>query len=117
MIFQNHMPAAKFCDIVFNKEVLKMKENEFRCFLENVEQITSKEKAIKSRISRAYLVEEILCEDLDCIVNDDKKMYDALIVLKELPDEHNGNLQNALRWYYKFANNKEFPRMHSYSRK
>ena len=78
---------------------------------------TSKEKAIKSRISRAYLVESIIDKDLDYVVNNDEEMYKALIIIKESQDEHNGNLQNALRWYYKFFNNKEFPRLLSYLRK
>ena len=32
-----------------------MREKEFRRYLEDSEQITSKEKAVKSRVSRAYV--------------------------------------------------------------
>lgn len=94
-----------------------MRENEFRSYLEGSEQITSKEKAVNSRVSRAYVAEEILGDDLDYIVKDDKKMYESLLIIKQSPREKNGNIQNALRWYYQFANGKKFPGIASYERK
>ena len=93
-----------------------MRENEFRNFLEQAEKITSKEKAVNSRISRANKVEDILGKDLEFIVKDDEKMYQALNILKNSTMENNGNLQNALRWYYQFVNGKKFPSLVSYKR-
>lgn len=78
--------------------------------------ITSKDKAINSRISRGYVVEEIIGESLDSIVSNDDKMYQALLKVNTSPKEHSGNLQNALRWYYEFVNGKRFPRVLSYER-
>ncbi len=91
-----------------------MKEQEFRKFLESKESIESKEKAINTRISRANKVESILNVSLDTIVSDDEKMYEALLLLKNHSDERSGNYQNVLRWYYKFINDKEFPRISTY---
>ena len=68
------------------------------------------ENGIKSRVSRARKAEEILGRDLDDIVRSDSKMGLALATLKESGD-HQGNWQNALRWYYRMVNRKEFPQM------
>lgn len=91
-----------------------MRESEFREFLLSSDTIESKTKAINSRISKSYLAEEIVGVDFDSIVKDDDKMYEALLKLKSHPQEHNGCLQNTLRWYYKFVNEKAFPRLSSY---
>ena len=93
-----------------------MRECEYRSFLESAEKITSKEKAVNSRVSRANVVEDILGEELDCVVMDDKRMYRALITIKKSPRENNGNLQNALRWYYQFVNGKKFPSIALYEK-
>ena len=45
-----------------------MRENEFRVYLESIESIHSKCKAVNSRISRANTAEEIIGENLDYIV-------------------------------------------------
>lgn len=94
-----------------------MKEYEFRNFLENSENIDSKEKAVQSRVSRANIAEEIIGTSLDIIVQDDQKMYEALLYIKADSRERNGNIQNALRWYYKFINGKEFPTLISFSKR
>ena len=94
-----------------------MRENEFRSFLEDFEKITSKEKAVNNRVSRANVAEGILGDDLDYIVKDDKKMYESLLIIKQSPQEKNGNIQNALKWYYQFVNGKKFPGIASYERK
>ena len=91
-----------------------MREEEFRTYLEGIEKIQSKTKAVNSRISKANTVEFILGRDLDSIVKDDDIMYEALKKLSNNPREKNGVLQNALRWYYRFVNDKEFPRLDSY---
>lgn len=93
-----------------------MREEEYRSFLEQAESINSKSKAVRSRISRAYSAEEILGASLDIIVIDDDRMYDALVKIHDDPRESNGKIQNAVRWYYKFVNKKEFPRLNSYCR-
>ena len=93
-----------------------MREAEYRSFLEHAESINSKSKAVRSRISRAYAAEEILGNSLDYIVTDDDRMYDALVKIHADPKENNGKIQNAVRWYYKFVNKKDFPRLSSYCR-
>lgn len=93
-----------------------MREAEFRTFMEHAESINSKSKAVRSRIRRAYTAEEILGTSLDIIVIDDDRMYDALVKIHNDSRENNGKIQNAVRWYYKFVNKKEFPRLNSYCR-
>ena len=93
-----------------------MRENEFRTYLEKSEQINSKNKAVSSRISRANIAEEIIGTSLDYIVIDDDRMYEALNRINTDSREYNGNIQNAVRWYYKFVNGKAFPSLISYRR-
>ena len=92
-----------------------MRGDEFRAFLERANQINSKNKAVRSRISRAIIAETILNNSLDYTVADDDRMYEALMRICEDSREKNGNIQNAVRWYYKFVNGKEFPRLSVYS--
>ena len=92
-----------------------MREDEFRAFLERANQINSKNKAVRSRISRAIIAETILNNSLDYIVADDDRMYEALMRICEDSREKNGNIQTDVRWYYKFVNGKEFPRLSVYS--
>ena len=91
-----------------------MRTEEFRGFLEDEERIESKTKAVNSRISKANTAESILGENLDSIVSDDMKMYEALLKIQADPREKSGNIQNALRWYYRFVNGKEFPRLDAF---
>ena len=93
-----------------------MRENEFRVYLENIDTIQSKCKAVNSRISRANTAEEIVGKSLDYIVSDDNRMYDALLKIADDPRERSGNIQNAVRWYYRFCNSKDFPRMSSFKK-
>lgn len=72
------------------------------------------DKAISVRLSRARTAERILQEDLDSVVDDDDKMYAALLALKKCSSERRGNLQNALRWYYRAVNNREFPKLNDF---
>ena len=88
-----------------------MRTEAFRRFLEDAESIKSKNKAVSSRISKAAAAESILGHDLDTIVVSDQKMYEALLKIQSDPREKSGNIQNALRWYYRFATGKEFPRL------
>lgn len=75
------------------------------------------DKAIGSRLSRARRAERVLRKDLDEIVSDDDLTYAALLALKADPAERGGNMQNALRWYYRAVNGREFPRLSEYSPK
>ena len=93
-----------------------MREEEFRKYLGNIESINSKDKAVNSRISRANIAEDILNESLDYVVSDDDRMYEALKTISKDLKERNGCIQNAVRWYYKFINNKEFPKLVTYNR-
>lgn len=93
-----------------------MRESDFRSYLEGIESIKSKNKAINSRISRANTAEEIVGMSLDYVVANDDRMYDALVKISADPRERSGNIQNAVRWYYRFTNSKEFPRISSYKR-
>lgn len=91
-----------------------MREAEFRTYLEEAEDISSKSKAVNSRVSRANIAETILGISLDSVVVDDDEMYEALIRIHGDSREKNGNIQNAVRWYYQFVNGKAFPRLASY---
>lgn len=71
-------------------------------------------KAIAARLSRARRAERVLREDLDAIVSDDDRTYAALLTLRASPAERGGNMQNALRWYYRAVNGRDFPRLGDY---
>jgi hypothetical protein len=58
----------------------------------------------------------MLGENFDVIVADDRKMYQALLKLKENPREKNGVYQNSLRWYYQAVNDRSFPKLQEYER-
>lgn len=75
------------------------------------------DKAIAARLSRARRAERVLREDLDAIVSDDDRTYAALLALKASPAERGGNMQNALRWYYRAVNGGDFPRLDDYWQK
>ncbi len=91
-----------------------MRENEFEDFLIADTNIISKTKAVRSRINKARMIERHFSESLDIIVSDDNTMYNTLIRIKNEMKDTNGNLSNALRKYYQFANNKIFPTLNRY---
>lgn len=93
-----------------------MREEEFAKFLINDNQINSKDKAVRSRISKARLVEERFNVNLDQIVKDDKKVYDLLIRIKEELKDNNGAIQNSVRKYYIFVNKTAFPTLSKYEK-
>ena len=84
-------------------------EKQFRVFL--CDKKTS--KAINSRIRYLREIEKLFNEEIDNIVLNDDKMFGTLCRIKKLGD-HNGNKQNALRLYYLFINDKEFPLLKDY---
>lgn len=71
-------------------------------------------KAIAARLSRARRAERVLREDLDAIVSDDDRTYAAFLALRASPAERGGNMQSALRWYYRAVNGRDFPRLGDY---
>jgi hypothetical protein len=83
-----------------------MNSNGFRESLEKDENITSKVKAVNSRITKALSVEKIFGVNLDDIVKDDSLMKDLLIKIKDV--DTNGVKGNAVRKYYLFKNGKIF---------
>ncbi|MDD3305831.1 MAG: hypothetical protein PHO29_01875 [Acetobacterium sp.] len=91
-----------------------MQESKFMDYLINDSNITSKNKAVSSRMSRARAVEKTLNLSLDEIVDDDKKMYQSLIRINEEMKNANGNYSNALRKYYTFKTGKKFPRIEEF---
>ena len=91
-----------------------MIESAFEEFLSKEITITSKDKAVRSRMSKARAVEKMLGENLDSVVNNDEKMYNALLIINTNMNNKSGAYSNALRKYYLFKNGKEFPRLSSY---
>ncbi len=93
-----------------------MREEEFRRFLLDDPQIESKVKAVSSRRSKARSVEDSFNLDLDNYVNDDMKLYNLLIRIKDELHDSNGAKQNAVRKYYQFVTGREFPRLSQFDR-
>lgn len=91
-----------------------MLELQFETFLASQSSITSKDKAVNSRMSKARAVERQLQVSLDYIVANDQRMFEALQKLNNEMNNKNGAYSNALRKYYLFKNNKEFPRIKDY---
>lgn len=93
-----------------------MRQTEYIKFLDQDSNIISKDKAVRSRVSKARGVEEKLNVNLDYIVIDDDRMFDLLINIKNELSDSNGAKQNAVRKYYIFVNNREFPTLANYLR-
>ena len=94
-----------------------MKEIEFEKYLLADKNITSKTKALRSRISKARLLERHFEKSLDEIVCCDDEMYKTLMRIKAEIKDTNGTVSNALRKYYVFANGKSFPALNDYDNK
>ncbi|RFB12736.1 hypothetical protein DZB84_18475 [Bacillus sp. HNG] len=95
-----------------------MREVEFKSFLINSVEIESKVKGVTSRVAKALYVERELKVNLDSVVKNDEEMYGLLLrIQNELNDKQYHNVhQNAVRKYYLFVNEKEFPRIKQYER-
>ncbi len=93
-----------------------MRETEFENFLNADSNIVSKTKAVRSRVSKARMVERHFNISLDAIVSDNDKMYDILVRIKQEMKDTNGNISNALRKYYQFVNGRVFPALSQYHR-
>lgn len=91
-----------------------MLESEFESFLVCEKTITSKDKAVQTRMSKARAVERKLEKSLDQIVSSDDEMIIALKKINDVMNNYNGAYSNALRKYYIFKNKREFPQIKSY---
>ncbi|MGE8004247.1 hypothetical protein [Lysinibacillus sp. NPDC093216] len=83
----------------------------FEKFLSQQSSITSKTKAVKSRIAKASKVERDLKVDLDDVVKDDQLTYDLLLRIQNEMNEQRGNYQNAVRKYYEYRIGTKFPQL------
>ena len=90
-----------------------MREHDFEIFLSSELSITS-EKAVASRMVKARKAEEILGKNLDTVVSNDDLMYESLVDLQPHENPAHTPMQNAVRKYYKFTHEKEFPRLKNY---
>lgn len=93
------------------KEADILDEEGFVKFLESQGLSTN---GINTRKSKAKDVIDIIGKDLDIIVADDEVMYQAILELQKNDNPAHTPRQNALRKYYAFRNNKEFPRISEY---
>lgn len=93
-----------------------MREQEFENYLLLDDNIISKVKAVQSRVNKARMIERHFDTSLDYIVTDDKRMYESLLKIKAEMNDINGNISNALRKYYHFANRVSFPMLSSYKK-
>lgn len=91
-----------------------MKEIEFLDFLDSDINIVSKSKAVRSRISKARMIERHFNKPLDQLVYQDAIMYETLVKIKSEMKDTNGNISNALRKYYQFYNHNSFPSLKEY---
>ncbi|MBP7508676.1 MAG: hypothetical protein KA807_12720 [Prolixibacteraceae bacterium] len=93
-----------------------MREREFENYLLSDDNIVSKVKAVRSRVNKARMIERHFDTSLDYIVSDDNRMYESLLKIKAEMKDTNGNISNALRKYYHFANGVSFPQLSSYEK-
>ena len=93
-----------------------MKEAEFENYLMTDASITSKTKALRSRITKARAIEKHFEQSLDNIVSCDNSMYQTLLRIKAEMKDTNGTVSNALRKYYIFVNGKQFPSLVDYEK-
>lgn len=93
-----------------------MRDAEFVKYLDADANITSKDKAVRSRMTKARKIEQHFNIFLDSVVADDNKVFDILCRIKKELNDSNGAISNALRKYYLFANGREFPKLSDYQR-
>jgi len=91
-----------------------VREKEFEEFLISDSNIISKTIAVRSRVNKGRMIERYFKISLDVIVSEDDIMCETLIRIKSEMKDTNGNLSNALRKYYQFANNRVFPTLSTY---
>lgn len=86
-----------------------MKEDQFEAYLESLESIISKNKAVSSRMSKGRKIERDLKVNLDTVIQDDYLTFQTLLRIQREFGDKNGAIQNVLRKYYTFSYGKEFP--------
>lgn len=91
-----------------------MRDEEFEKYLDTDANITSKDKAVRSRMTKARKIEQHFNVSLDSVVADDNKMFDILCRIKKELNDSNGAISNALRKYYLFSNRRDFPKLSGY---
>ena len=74
------------------------------------------QNGVNFRMSKARAAEEILGNNLDSVVADDALMYQALVSLQGHEDPKHNPMQNAVRYYYRFRNGRDFPTKKAYER-
>lgn len=74
------------------------------------------QNGVAFRMSKARNAEAILGKDLDSVVTDDALMYQALVTLQAHEDPKHNPMQNAVRYYYRFRNGRDFPSKKAYER-
>lgn len=92
-----------------------MREVDFENYLLADENSLSK-KTVRSRMTKARLIERHFETSLDNIVCDDDITYKTLLRIKSEMKDANGNISNALRKYYFFVNDKSFPTLAEYEK-
>lgn len=93
-----------------------MREDSFIKFLTLDEHIESKDKAVRSRVSKARKVEKEFNIDLDTVVKDDKLTYEILQRIRVNMNDKSGAIQNSIRKYYLFVNGEKFPSLLHYEK-
>jgi len=91
-----------------------VREQEFENYLISDNNIVSKVKTVRSRVQKARMIERYFDTSLDYIASDDMIMYESLLKIKSEMKDTNGNISNALRKYYHFANGVSFPTLSTY---
>ncbi|MED1469273.1 hypothetical protein [Bacillus salipaludis] len=93
-----------------------MKVSDFR---KHLSMLTTSDKSVVAIISKCLSIERKINIDLDDVVVDEEKTYQALLkVQTELNDKSiHGVYQNALRKYYFFINGFQFPSIKTYEQK
>ncbi len=90
-----------------------VREQQFEIFLCNERTIKS-HKAVATRITKAKKAEDVLGMSLDTVVADDDTMYESLVELGKHESSAHTPMQNAVRKYYKFTHERQFPRLKDY---
>jgi len=88
-----------------------MREDFFIESMANDASITSKDKAVASRLAKARKVESFVGVSFDTITGDDELMYKTLIKIRDEMGDSHGNLANSLRKYFYYVKGTDFPSM------
>lgn len=90
-----------------------MREEPFKSYLMS---LNLGEKGIATRMTKGRKAEDILGKSLDTVVADEQAMYDALVKLQAHENPKSNPMQNVVRHYYRFCNERDFPSKKEYER-